>query len=134
MRGQWGPQAFEGPHGILRQTADTDSRSIRIREEQEPGSAGKKVIAAHAQLLLGFDYKGEPSTGDKVTRARPFAAQAAVGNVRLVRGAWNRDYLDELATFPQGRHDDQVDASSTAFTEVALQPQNTVIKRKLTGF
>src|SRR5262249_31153153 len=39
VRGQWGPQAFEGAHGIMRQTADTDGRSIRIREEQEPGSA-----------------------------------------------------------------------------------------------
>ena len=54
--------------------------------------------------------------------------------MRLVRGPWTQAYLDELATFPNGRHDDQVDASATAFADIALQPQNTVIKRKLTGF
>lgn len=134
VRGQWGPQAFEGPKGILRQLAEADTGAVRIREEEEGGSAGKKVSAAHAHLLLGFDYRGEKATGDKVTRVRPFAAQAAVGNVRLVRGPWNQDYLDELCAFPNGRHDDQVDGSSVAFSAIALEPQNIVITRKLTGF
>ena len=106
---------------------------MRIREDQEGGSAGTKVSAAHAQLLLGFDYRGEKATGDKVTRVQPFAARAAVGNVRLVRGPWNQAYLDELCAFPNGRHDDQVDGSAVAFNEIAFQPQNIVIKRKLTG-
>jgi phage terminase large subunit-like protein len=38
-----------------------------------------------------------------------------VGNVALVKGAWNNAYLEELRTFPNGAHDDQVDASSRAF-------------------
>jgi hypothetical protein len=38
--------------------------------------------------------------------------------VALVRGPWNKDYLDEIETFPLGSHDDQVDASSGAFLDL----------------
>jgi phage terminase large subunit-like protein len=35
--------------------------------------------------------------------------------VRVVRGDWNKDFLDELQNFPNGQHDDQVDAVSVAW-------------------
>jgi len=34
--------------------------------------------------------------------------------VRLVAGAWTREFLDEVTAFPSGRHDDQVDSVSGA--------------------
>jgi len=69
--------------------------------------------------LAGFNVKAIRPTGDKETRAKAFAAQAEAGNVRLVRGPWNNAFLDELCTFPNGRWDDQVDAASDAFNELA---------------
>ena len=39
--------------------------------------------------------------------------------MKLVRGSWNEDYLQELESFPYGAHDDQVDASAVAFNELA---------------
>ena len=36
--------------------------------------------------------------------------------------------------FPNGRHDDQVNGSSVPFNAIAFEPQNIVIRRKLTGF
>lgn len=122
-RGQWGPQSFEGPGGMFHLTCTSAPAWTRIREEEEGGSSGKKVTAAHAQLLMGYDYQGVRSTGDKATRARPFAAQCAVGNVYLVNGPWVDAYVDELTHFrPDGSDqvDDQVDASATAFNEIAL--------------
>jgi predicted phage terminase large subunit-like protein len=59
-------------------------------------------------------------TGQKDVRAMPFAAQCEAGNVRLVLGQWNREYIDELCAFPNGSHDDQVDASSGAFNKLTL--------------
>jgi predicted phage terminase large subunit-like protein len=60
----------------------------------------------------------ETVTGDKATRLAPFAAQAEAGNVSLLQGAWNGQYLDELTAFPNGAHDDQVDATSGAFNKL----------------
>jgi hypothetical protein len=39
--------------------------------------------------------------------------------VKLLRGAWNKDFLDEVELFPLGRHDDAVDAASLALTKLA---------------
>lgn len=106
----------------MKATVQTDGRACRQREEQEPGGSGKAVIEARLRTLVGYDYSGIHITGDKITRARPFRAQAEGGNVRIVRGEWNQKYLDELCIFPNGAHDDQVDASSCAFNELALGP------------
>jgi predicted phage terminase large subunit-like protein len=69
--------------------------------------------------LAGFSVRLDRVTGSKVERAQPFAAQAEAGNVRIVRGTWNQDYLQELCAFPLGVLKDQVDASSGAFNKLA---------------
>jgi predicted phage terminase large subunit-like protein len=124
-RGQWGPGGVDREMLAI---AQQDGRAVAQREEKEGGSAGKAVVQARAKLLVGFDYRGESVTGDKVTRAKPFRAQCEAGNVRLVRGDWNETYLQELEGFPMGKHDDQVDASSCAFNALALRPQIRTIK------
>ena len=70
------------------------------------------------QVLKGYDFKGVRSTGPKAVRAQPFAAACEAGNVKLVRGPWNREFLDELCCFPLGEHDDMVDAASGAFEDL----------------
>ncbi|GGH14722.1 hypothetical protein GCM10007036_14220 [Alsobacter metallidurans] len=110
------------PHDVerlIKNTAEQDGTKVRIRLPQDPGSAGKAYAQSLVRMLSGFDVKAEPETGDKATRANPFAAQAEAGNVTLVKAGWNEAYLDELTTFPMGRHDDQVDASSGAFNALA---------------
>jgi len=102
---------------LIAQTAYEDGVTVPIRMEQEPGSSGKAIIDQFARYVLpGFDFGAIRSTGDKVTRARPFAAALANGNVRVVRGAWLGDWLDELSAFPESApHDDQVDSATGAF-------------------
>lgn len=82
---------------------------------QDPGQAGKSQKWELATLLEGLEFRITPETGDKETRALPFAAQVEVGKVFLVRGEWNAAYVDELRTFPAGSYKDQVDASSRAY-------------------
>jgi predicted phage terminase large subunit-like protein len=103
---------------FIAQTAYEDGVAVPIRMEQEPGSAGKALINQYARFVVpGFDIMGIRSTGDKVTRARPFAAAIANGNVRVVRGAWLTDWLDEFSAFPEAApHDDQVDSATGAFS------------------
>lgn len=115
--------ARETPSGIKQlvlQTARLDGPEVPIRLPQDPGQAGKAQLYDFVTLLDGYDVRGELETGDKVTRAKPFSAQAEVGNVALVRGPWNDQYLNQLTAFPNARvHDDAVDASSGAHNLLA---------------
>jgi predicted phage terminase large subunit-like protein len=119
VRGQFGPEEGDS---VLLSTSKADGCMCKIREEQEGGSSGKKVIAAHERLLERFDYEGSPKTVNKTVYAKPFAIRWDAGDVWLLAGDWNQDYIDELCMFPQGRKDDQVDASATAFHELAANP------------
>lgn len=99
-------------------TAGLDGKSVRVSIPQDPGQAGKTQVTYLTRRLAGFKVVSSPETGDKVTRAEPFAAQVNVGNVLMVRGPWNEALVNEMRMFPNGANDDQVDALSRAFAEV----------------
>ncbi len=102
---------------MIRNVASQDGPAVRlIGLEQDPAQAGKTEVGDLIRHLRGFPVRAILAVKDKVTRSAPLAAQAEQGNVKLLRAAWNRVYLDELMNFPEGKHDDQVDASSGAFT------------------
>jgi predicted phage terminase large subunit-like protein len=106
------------PHEVeaaLKNTAERDGKDARIGLPQDPGQAGKAQVRYLTGQMPGHIVRSAPVTGDKVTRAEPFAAQVNVGNVCLLRAPWNDAYIAELRTFPNAAHDDQVDASSEAF-------------------
>jgi predicted phage terminase large subunit-like protein len=105
---------------LVKQTAQLDGKSVTIRMEQEPGSSGVKTIDDYARrVLMGWDFKGVPSTGSKEVRANPVASQAEAGNIMLVRGPWINEFLDDANLFPQGAHDDQIDALSGALADLS---------------
>lgn len=118
----------EGPavRRLIKATAETDGYGVQISIPQDPGQAGKVQSRDMISMLAGYRAHAEPETGDKITRAEPFAAQCAAGNVYLVAGAWNDDYLDELCLFPGGSFKDQVDASSGAFGRLATTSRYTL--------
>ena len=104
---------------IIKNTTIRDGPNCRVRLPQDPGQAGKGQAAAFARLLAGYPLTILQPTGDKESRASPFAAQVNIGNVRMLKGDWNDAVIEELRTFPAGAHDDIVDAASDAFAEVA---------------
>ena len=114
-----------GVEDLVIQTARVDGPSVQVRMEQEPGSAGVRVIDDYARLLAGFDFKGDKVTGPRDLRANGLAGQAEVGNVYIVKAAWNKDLLDELEVFPGGGHDDMVVAASGAFNHLTGVPPLT---------
>jgi predicted phage terminase large subunit-like protein len=110
------------PHqveALIKQTAELDGYNVEVYMEQEPGSAGVESIDHYSrEVLRGFIFRGVKTTGSKSERAAPLSSAAEAGNIKLVRGAWNTEYLDEMEAFPMGSHDDQVDASSGAFSKL----------------
>ena len=112
------------PSGIellLKQTAAVDGRRCRIWIEQEPGSSGVIVVDIYIRMLVGYDVRGQPATGDKLVRAGPLSAQAEAGNVKLVSGPWVGKFLDEMEVIgtESSAHDDQCDSASLAFSKLA---------------
>lgn len=90
----------------------------RIRIPQDPGAAGKIVAQSYIKLLSGFPVTAIPVTGSKELRAMPFATQWQNGNVEVLAAEWNEAYFTQLEAFPESKHDDMVDASADAFSEV----------------
>lgn len=134
IRGQW---SYFDRNEIMTATAQNDMRryqgEVVTWTEQEGGSAGKEVSQQIVRMLAGHPIfndivggkqsrtvDGQELPGNaKIIRSMPFAAQAEAGNVRIVRGAWNADYLDEMTAFPEFTYSDQVDATSGAFNKLA---------------
>lgn len=105
---------FEVEKTISR-TAQRDGIGTAIVMEQEPGSAGVNVIDNYARnVLQGYNFRGQKSSGSKQERASVFSAACEAGNIYLLRAAWNSILIDECEIFPFGAHDDQVDAVSGA--------------------
>jgi predicted phage terminase large subunit-like protein len=134
-RGQW---SYHDRNQMILQTAREDARrynnEVLIYGEQEGGSGGKEVSQMFVRMLVGFPVfvdnvsvgsskrmvGGEKLPGEaKVVRAMGLSAQAEAGNIRIVFGRWNQDYIEELTSFPEYTHDDQVDATSGAFNKLA---------------
>jgi predicted phage terminase large subunit-like protein len=117
IRDRWSPADVERN---LKNTATQDGLGVRIRMPEDPGAAGKSDAATKIKLLVGYDVKTTRPTGEKALRAKPASAQAEAGNVKLIRGRWNDAFLDEVCSFPNAQHDDQVDAFADALNELAL--------------
>ena len=112
----------------IRAAAASDGTAVAVGLPQDPGQAGRAQVAYLTRQLAGWRVVASPETGAKETRAMPVASQVEAGNVALRRATWNRDFLEELADFPHGRKDDQVDALSRAFamlTEVSAPARFT---------
>lgn len=120
-RGQLTPQKGEE---MIRQCAINDGRACPIEFAQERGSAGLHIVE-HMQrnVLPGWRVEGHTESGDIETRADPLSSAAELGLVRLVRGHWVPDFLDEACSFPHGAHDDQIAAASLAHWYLTGGPQ-----------
>lgn len=134
IRGRWDVSKLDD---LLVSTAALDraryGKQVRVRLEQEGGSSGKKWAKAQISLLAGHQVTAEAPDANKFVRALPFAAQQQAGNVSIVsvehpQYGWQppvfaQDYIEELALFDNGPHDDQVDASSAGYDELINGPK-----------
>jgi predicted phage terminase large subunit-like protein len=104
---------------LIVNTAKRDKAITFIRTEEEGGSSGKSVTAHYAKLLAGYSYRGDRPGVDKWSRAQSFASYAQNGFVIILVAEWMEKFFDELEAFPNGNHDDIVDACSGAHNELS---------------
>lgn len=120
VRGRWTPH---DRNAAMRQTAELDRRRPNVAYrgmwfEQEPGGSGKEVAQRLVRELAGLAVYADPVRDPKSVRAAPLSAQWQAGNVDLLEGGWNHDYLTEMDAFPAAKLKDYPDASSGAFSKL----------------
>lgn len=99
------------------QTAALDGREVEIILQQEPGSSGKRAVGDHRRRLAGYIVRSFSPTGSKPLRIRALESAAEAGNVVLIRGPWNRAFINEATGYNPAASspvDDQLDAVSGA--------------------
>jgi len=113
----------------IAQVALEDGPSVVIGFEQKGymTRAGKKL--ATDTRLHNHSVFGYPKDTDKLTNALPFAARVGQQTVDVIEAWWNNDFLDELMSFPQGAHDDQVDAAAGAYEMLGHRPVTVETQR-----
>lgn len=130
VRGQWSSDERDRR---MKQTAQLDGKAVRIQVPQDPGAAGKSLAQHLVRMLAGFPVTSSRVSGDKEIRADPVSSQVNAGNVKLIKGAWNKDFIEELRTFP-GKNDDQVDALADAFDDLANRRSGKAKKHSYVGY
>jgi predicted phage terminase large subunit-like protein len=104
-----------------------------------PEMAGRLgMTEAEAEAVQALRRRGMPglighpvTEGSKPVRARTFIAPTAeAGNVHLVVASWTPHLLDEVAAFPNGSNDDQVDAMSQALQRLGVGTSSATPPRR----
>lgn len=112
-----------GVEDLILQTATMDGPRVPIVIEREPGSGGPNTIHNYkTRILKGYTVSGDVKNGalsSKIELARNLSAAAEHGNVCIVRGDWNKDFLKEMVAFPtKGVHDDLVDVATGGYNHL----------------
>jgi predicted phage terminase large subunit-like protein len=117
---------FRGPPEQVRHTVQTvtkaDGYGTKVWIPRDPAQAGADQADSYIRMLAGYPVAAERVSGDKVVRADAAASQANIGRIAMVRAPWNHAFVEELASFPVGLHDDQIDALSLAFSKLENDP------------
>ena len=106
---------------------ENDPDDIEYVIEQEPGSAGKFAANHFKDLAAGRTVRVAmaASEGSKLLKAQPFLSHTEKKAVYLVVDdvtdtsltPWVQKFFDEFISFPEGGHDDIMDAISTAYND-----------------
>ena len=121
---------------IIKDTAKLDGPSYKILlEPGTKGGAGGLLYNEYKSALTGYNTKQSEPIGTKADRATPFANLVYDGKVHVcINNNEKRElFLSQLQSFPNGKHDDIVDACAYGILELQQYGGNnirTASKRK----
>jgi predicted phage terminase large subunit-like protein len=97
----------------------------KLIEDKANGSAVIQMLQHEIPGILAVNPEG-----GKEARAAAVSPLIEAGNVYLphpLQAPWVNDFIEECAAFPNGAHDDQVDAMTQALLRFNMAPQQPVI-------
>jgi predicted phage terminase large subunit-like protein len=135
--GRVGADYFLGDQVRDRMDCPTTVKAVRELSERYPGSLAKliedKANGSAVIQMLQHEIPGilpvNPE-GGKVARAMAISPLVEAGNVYLPHPSiapWVNDFTEECAAFPNGAHDDQVDAMTQALLRWNMIPRQPVV-------
>jgi len=80
-------------------------------EPKASGKSIKQMIQSQTNLNIA-EIKSNFVNVSKIERARTSSPYIEGGRVKLVRGSWNDAYLQQVAMFPNAKHDEHIDLTS----------------------
>jgi predicted phage terminase large subunit-like protein len=95
---------------MVRNTASRDGQATEICWFQDPGQAGLFQTNHLTAILNGYRATAVTCQLSKYNRALPVSRAAEFGELSILTAEWNNPFLNELAQFPDGAHDDIADA------------------------
>jgi predicted phage terminase large subunit-like protein len=102
-------------------------RALELYKEFEPDTLIIEKRAAGAPLIYEMRKMGIPIAeytpgkgNDKISRVNAISALFESGMVWCPDTRWAEEVMDEMASFPNGDHDDLVDSSSQALMRFRL--------------
>ena len=105
-------QNWFGIKSTIIQYAEQEGNRIGVEAVSGFRSAYEEIRQAlHGKTQVRYSVPRE----NKMIRANGWISRIDSGKVFLAKGLWNAEFIDELSVFPDGRHDDQVDAVSLAW-------------------
>ena len=130
----WGVFQYPDKHGNLRaniilldafkarlEFPELKAKAFELWKEWEPDTLIVEKRAAGAPLIYEMRKMGIPMSeftpgkgNDKISRVNAISDLFASGMVWCPETRWAEEVMDELASFPNGDHDDLVDSSSQA--------------------
>lgn len=84
----------------------------RSMVEIEPKASGKSLVQTLRKETSLNVKEGVPPAKDKISRVNDSSPVMESKRVKLIRGGWNKAYLDQLTTFPNAKHDEFVDITT----------------------
>lgn len=100
--------------------AEADGKNVNIALPLDPSAAGKVAFEHYSKPLImkGYKVKKMKTRKGKLERFQGFSNAAENGMVYVVRGDWNKKWLQQLEDFDPMRkrgHDDFVDTASDGY-------------------
>lgn len=92
----------------------------------EPKASGKSIVQLLRQQtnLNISEIKTDMVGMSKIERARTASPYIESNRIKLVKGAWNEPFLNQIAMFPNAKHDEHIDLTSYGI-------ERNLIKNKL---
>lgn len=97
----------------------SDRSMIRV----EPKASGKSIVQ---QIKAGTSLnikEDDPPKYDKITRLYEASPKIEAGRIFLHQATWNESFIDQVTSFPNAQHDDEVDClTAIVRNELLIDP------------